>query len=139
MAQRINEIMTSDPVTVAPQTTIAEVAHVMEEEHIGEVLITDEDHLRGVVTDRDLVVRGMAHARDINDTTAQDLASSDLVTCAAQDPVDEAVRLMREHTVRRLPVIQDDVLVGTVSLGDLAVEKDRESVLAAISAAEPNA
>jgi CBS domain-containing protein len=139
MPQHINEIMTADPVTVTPQTPIAEVAHVMEEEHIGEVLITDDDHLRGVVTDRDLVVRGMAHARDINDTTAQDLCSSDIVTVEAQDPVDEAVRLMREHTVRRLPVLQDDVLVGVVSISDLAVERDRESVLGTISAAEPNA
>lgn len=138
MAQYINEIMTADPVTVTPDTAIAEVARLMRDEDIGEVLISEEDHLRGVVTDRDLVVRAMADDRDTNATSAQDVCSADLITCAPGSEIDEAVRLMREHAIRRLPIVDGDQLVGTVSIGDLAVERDRTSALADVSAAEPN-
>ncbi|MGK5448891.1 CBS domain-containing protein [Streptomyces radiopugnans] len=138
MAQQVSEIMTADPTTVTPRTPIVEVARLMREEDIGEVLVAEEDHLRGLVTDRDLVVRAMADARDINATTAREVCSSDLVTCAPDDEVGEAVRLMREHALRRLPVVHQDVLVGVVSIGDIAVGQDRDSALADISAAEPN-
>ncbi|SEQ10997.1 CBS domain-containing protein [Streptomyces radiopugnans] len=138
MAQQVSEIMTADPTTVTPRTPIVEVARLMREEDIGEVLVAEEDHLRGLVTDRDLVVRAMADARDINATAAQEVCSSDLVTCTPDDEVGEAVRLMREHALRRLPVVHQDVLVGVVSIGDIAVGQDRDSALADISAAEPN-
>jgi CBS domain-containing protein len=138
MAQHIDEIMTADPITVTPQTPIAEVARLMRDEDFGEVLVSEEDHLRGVVTDRDLVVRAMAEARDPNSTSAQDVCSADMVTCSLDAEVDEAVRLMREHSVRRLPIMDGDQLVGTVSMGDIALERDPGSALSDISAAEPN-
>ncbi|MEU2603525.1 CBS domain-containing protein [Streptomyces albus] len=138
MAQHISEIMTADPITVEPRTTLSEVARLMRDEDFGEVLISDQDQLRGVVTDRDLVVRAMADARDVNSTYAQDVCSSDVVTCAPDAEIDEAVRLMRENAVRRLPVVDGDELVGTVTIGDLALERDPHSALADVSAAEPN-
>jgi CBS domain-containing protein len=138
MAQHIDEIMTADPITVTPQTPIAEVARLMRDEDFGEVLVSEEDHLRGVVTDRDLVVRAMAEARDPDSTSAQDVCSADMVTCSLDAEVDEAVRLMREHSVRRLPIMDGDQLVGTVSMGDIALERDPGSALSDISAAEPN-
>lgn len=138
MAQHIDEIMTADPITVTPQTPIAEVARLMRDEDFGEVLVSEEDRLRGVVTDRDLVVRAMADARDANSTSAQDVCSADLVTCSPDAEIDEAVRLMREHSVRRLPIMDGDQLVGTVSMGDIALERDPGSALSDVSAAEPN-
>jgi CBS domain-containing protein len=138
MAQHIDEIMTADPITVTPQTPIAEVARLMRDEDFGEVLVSEEDHLRGVVTDRDLVVRAMAEARDPDSTSAQDVCSADMVTCSLDAEVDEAVRLMREHSVRRLPIMDGDQLVGTVSMGDIALERDPGSALSDVSAAEPN-
>ncbi|MTE21870.1 CBS domain-containing protein [Streptomyces sp. TRM43335] len=138
MAQQVNEIMTADPTTVTPQTPIVEVARLMKEEDIGEVLVAEEDRLRGLVTDRDLVVRAMAEARDVEATAAQDVCSADLVTCSPNDDVSEAVRLMREHALRRLPVLDGEELVGVVSIGDLAVDRDPSSALSDISATEPN-
>lgn len=139
MAQLVNEIMTADPVTVRPKTPIAEVARLMREDDIGDVLVVaDGGRLHGLVTDRDLVIRAMAETRDPNSTPVQDVCSTDMITCAPQDNLDEAARLMRDYALRRLPVLADGQLVGTVSLGDLAIEKDRESALADISAAEPN-
>ncbi|GAA2445924.1 CBS domain-containing protein [Streptomyces macrosporus] len=138
MAQQISEIMTADPTTVTPQTPIVEVARLMREEDIGDVLVAEGDRLRGLVTDRDLVVRAMADARDVEATPVQDVYSTDLVTCSPDDDIEEAVRLMREHALRRLPVLHGEALVGVVSLGDLAVERDRGSALGDISATEPN-
>ncbi|KUO14993.1 CBS domain-containing protein [Streptomyces dysideae] len=138
MAQRVAEIMTPDPVTVSEKTPVAEVARLMREKNIGDVIITEAEHVRGLVTDRDLVVRAIAEHRDPDSTTVGEVCSSDLVTCSPQDRIDQAVQLMREHTLRRLPVVEGDRVVGALSLGDLAVERDPRSVLSDISAAEPN-
>jgi CBS domain-containing protein len=138
MAQQVREIMTSDPVTVAERTPLTEVARLMRERDIGDVIVAEADDVRGLVTDRDLVVRALAEHRDPDSTTVGEVCSHDLVTCSPQDRIDEAVRLMREHALRRLPVVENGHLVGTLSLGDLAVERDPESTLSDISAAEPN-
>lgn len=138
MARHIRDIMTPDPFTVAPQTPIAEVSRLMREHDIGDVLVADDGRLQGTVTDRDLVVRAIADARDPGSTPAQDVCSAELISCAPDDEIAEAVRLMREHYVRRLPVVDNGKLVGTVSIGDLAIERDRDSALADISAAAPN-
>jgi CBS domain-containing protein len=138
MAQRVAEIMTPDPVTVSEKTPVAEVARLMRERNIGDVIITEADHVRGLVTDRDLVVRAIAEHRDPDSTTVGEVCSSDLVTCTPQDRIDQAVQLMREHHLRRLPVVEGDRVVGALSLGDLAVERDPRSVLSDISTAEPN-
>ncbi|MFI9584718.1 CBS domain-containing protein [Streptomyces sp. NPDC052236] len=138
MAQRVREIMTSAPVAVGRLTAVSEVAHRMRDENIGAVLVTDGEKLCGLVTDRDLVVRIMAEGKDSGDTTVQDACSDDLVTVTPDDEVDRAIQLMREHSLRRLPVVEGSAPVGIVSLGDLAIERDPSSALGDISAAEPN-
>ncbi|GGI94031.1 CBS domain-containing protein [Streptomyces brasiliensis] len=138
MTRQIREIMTPDPVTVTEQAPIIEAAQLMRERGIGDVIVTESGHLRGVVTDRDLVIRALADQRSPTLTTVGQVCSRDLVTCSPQDAVDDAVRLMREHALRRLPVIEGDEVVGTVSLGDLAIDRDPHSALADISFAEPN-
>lgn len=139
MAQQVREIMTSTPVTVGALTAVSEVAHRMRDEDIGAVLVTEGDQLRGLVTDRDLVVRVLAEGRDPGETTVQDACSPDLVTVAPDDDVDRAIQLMSEHSLRRLPVVEGTAAVGIVSLGDLAIERDPTSALGDISAAAPNA
>jgi CBS domain-containing protein len=138
MTQRVREIMTSAPVAVGRLTAVSEVAHRMRDENIGTVLVTDGEQLRGLVTDRDLVVRIMAEGKDPGDTTVQDACSDDLVTVTPDDEVDRAIQLMREHSLRRLPVVEGSEAVGIVSLGDLAIERDPSSALGDISAAGPN-
>jgi CBS domain-containing protein len=138
MAQQVREIMTSAPVTVGALTAVSEVAQRMRDEDIGAVLVTEGDQLRGLVTDRDLVVRVIAERKDPADTTVRDALSSDLVTVTPDDEVTRAVELMREHSLRRLPVVEGKTPVGIVSLGDLAIERDPSSALGDISAAHPN-
>ncbi|MEU9163400.1 CBS domain-containing protein [Streptomyces sp. NPDC048424] len=136
--RRVHEVMTKNPVAVEKTTSLAEVARVMRDADIGDVLVVDEGRLRGILTDRDLVVRAMAENRDPAETTVQAVCSSTPVTVRPDDGVDHAVDLMRRNALRRLPVeTEDGDLVGVVTLGDLAVEQDPGSALAAISAAEP--
>ncbi|GAA2442248.1 CBS domain-containing protein [Streptomyces glaucus] len=140
MAQYVRDIMTSDPVTVEPQTSVAEVARIMRDRDLGAVLVTDGDELRGLVTDRDLVVRLLPEGSDPKQTTVVGACSEDLVTVRPDEDLDHAVELMREHAVRRIPVVDEERHpVGIVSLGDMAMERDPGSALGDISVAKPNA
>ncbi|MFI8192552.1 CBS domain-containing protein [Streptomyces sp. NPDC085946] len=139
MTQHVRDIMTSDLVTVEPQTSVAQVARIMRDQDLGAVLVTDGDDLRGLVTDRDLVVRSLCEGGDPEQTTVAGACSDDLVTVTPDEDLDQAVRLMREHSVRRIPVVDEEHhAVGIVSLGDLAMERDPDSALGDISVARPN-
>ncbi|MFI8101005.1 CBS domain-containing protein [Streptomyces sp. NPDC086023] len=138
MSQLIHEVMTERPVTVAPQVSLSEAARKMRDADIGDVLVVDDGMLRGILTDRDLVVRAMAEDRDPATTDVQTVCSGEPVTVGPDDGIDRAVALMREHALRRLPVTDDGKLVGIVSIGDLALDKDPSSALADISSAEAN-
>ncbi|HEX6681710.1 MAG TPA: CBS domain-containing protein [Candidatus Limnocylindrales bacterium] len=138
MAKTISEVMTADPVCLTENATVAEAARQMRDYDIGDVLVTDDRGLRGVITDRDIVIRAIATNRDPNMTTVSDILSADPICLAPQDSVSKAVDLMRRHALRRLPVCEGERLVGIVSIGDLAIEQDSRSALADISAAPAN-
>lgn len=107
MTQHVSDIMTSAPVTVEPQTSVTAVARLMRDQDLGAVLVTDGDELRGLVTDRDLVVRALAEGGDPEQTTVVSACSEDLVTVGPEDDLDHAITLMREHAVRRIPVVEE--------------------------------
>lgn len=139
MTQQIKDVMTKPVHSVRRDATLRAVARAMKEHKIGAVLITQaDDSLLGLVTDRDLVVRGMASDRDIDRTPVAEICSTPPVKLDITATVDDAVRLMRERSVRRIPVVADGKPVGIVSIGDLARAKDPNSLLAQISAAPPN-
>ncbi len=138
MAQVVREVMTGDPVCLDSDVTLSDAARQMRERDIGDVLLIEHERISGVLTDRDLVVRGVAEGRDPRGTTAGEIASQQLVTVAPDETVGRAVELMREYAVRRLPVCDDGQPVGVVSIGDLAVEQDPLSALADISATPAN-
>ncbi len=137
VADRVADIMTPAPVGVYCTQTIGETARVMRDTQIGAVLVVDDGQLSGMVTDRDLVVRGLAEGMDPEDPVGP-VCSGDLVGVAADAGVGQAEQLMREHAVRRLPVISEGQVVGIVSLGDIAVSSPQDSPLAAVSAAPAN-
>ena len=136
--QTVRDVMTKDPVTVPPTATLMQAAQAMSARDIGDVLVVEKGKIRSVLTDRDIVVRAVAEGRDPTQTPVSEAASMASVTVGPDEPVEQAVRLMREHKVRRLPVVEHDRVVGVVSLGDLAAERDPDSVLADISEAPPN-
>jgi CBS domain-containing protein len=101
-------------------------------------VVLDDGKVCGIVTDRDIVVRGIADGRDPRSTTVGDVCSRDLTTVAPDDQIAAAVRLLRDKAIRRLPVVEAGRAVGILSIGDVAIEQERDSPLAAVSAAPPN-
>jgi len=139
MAQTIDQVMTTDPLTVDEGAPVSDAAQIMRDHNIGDVIVMRPDGSAcGIVTDRDLTLRVIAAGHDPRAMKVQDVCNHQLDSVSSGDPVDAAVKLMREHAIRRLPVIDDGHLVGVVSLGDLAMERDPESALADISEAPPN-
>jgi CBS domain-containing protein len=134
---KVRDIMTTAPVGVYYSQTIGETARIMRDTHVGAVLVVNEGALSGVVTDRDLVLRGLAEGEG-PDSPVGPLCSGDLIGVAADADVYQAEQLMREHAVRRLPVIDEGQVVGIVSIGDVALSADEDSPLAAVSRAQPN-
>jgi CBS domain-containing protein len=102
-------------------------------------VVQDGDSTVGILTDRDITLRAIADGRDPSRTRVGEICTSDPTTLNPEDGVGDAIELMREKDVRRLPVVDGGgAPVGILSIGDLAIERDRESVLADISAAAPN-
>jgi CBS domain-containing protein len=137
MQQKIANVMTLAPVTVPLTAPIRAAAALMRDAQVGDVLVVDGERLIGIVTDRDLVVRGLAEGADPDIVSVAEVATASPVTVGPQDDPAEAVALMRRHGVRRVPVVEEGVAVGVVSIGDLAQDRDGTSVLAAISAQAP--
>jgi CBS domain-containing protein len=121
MGKSVREVMTENPRTVAPDASVAEAARVMKEEDVGSVPVVEGDRLIGTLTDRDIVVRVIAEGRDPQSTKVREVASTDLVTIDPQQDLDEALRLMARHQIRRVPVVEEDGrLVGIVAQADAA-------------------
>jgi signal-transduction protein with cAMP-binding, CBS, and nucleotidyltransferase domain len=137
MATTINEVMTHDPITVEANTPIAQVARKMREGDTGAILVTEGNGLAGIVTDRDIVVRAIADGRD-PETPIGEIATRDARTVTPDQSLDDAIAIMRDDDVRRVPVCQDGRPVGIVSIGDIALERDPDSALADISAGKSN-
>ncbi|WFE61972.1 CBS domain-containing protein [Micromonospora sp. WMMD714] len=134
----VGEFMTTRLVTMDGDATLTAAAQEMRNSAIGDVVVTNGDDVVGIVTDRDITVRGVAENRDPDRTRLGEITSRDVITVSQHDDAVAAADLMRTYAVRRLPVIDDGRLVGLVSMGDLAVEREPQSVLADISADEPN-
>ena len=138
MADSVRDVMTSDPKTVDAGDNVEDAAKIMAEADIGAVVVIDDDKVAGIVTDRDIVVRVVAAGENPSKTDVSDAASGGADTIEADASIDDAVKLMREKDIRRLPVVEDDKPIGIVSLGDIAKEQDADSALGDISSAEPN-
>ena len=138
MPQTVNQVMTADPRAVSPSDTLQEAARQMREGDVGVLVVVDGGKVSGIVTDRDIVVRAVADGRDPAGATVGEVSRDTVITVTPDQSASEAARVMREHDVRRLVVVQDSRPIGIVSIGDLAVALDDESALADISAASPN-
>jgi CBS domain-containing protein len=138
MAEYLRDIMTQKPLTLQTSDTITAAARTMRDGNIGDVVVLENGQVRGILTDRDIVVRALAAGLDPSRTTVGEVCSRELTTLSPMDSIAAAVSVMRDKAIRRLPVVEDGRPVGIVSLGDLAVERDPDSALGGISAAPPN-
>ncbi len=136
----IFDVMTKDIQAVTPETTVSQAAQMMSEGDVGGLIVNNPDGtICGIVTDRDIVVRAIARGRDPDTTSVEAICSKDPVCLRPNDTIDHAVKTMVDVAVRRIPVLEDGAVVGIVSLGDLAIARQPNSALGAISAAAPQA
>jgi CBS domain-containing protein len=129
--------MTAAPETVTPDTTIRDAAATMERADVGNLLVVENEQLRGIVTDRDIAVRAVGRGLDPS-VTVRDVQTPSTVSVSPTATVAEAVAVMRDNDVRRVPVVEAGRPIGIVSLGDLAVSREPKSLLADITSAPPN-
>ncbi len=119
----VREVMSDRVIRVELDTGVREIAEVMRNGDVGSVPVVANDKLVGMVTDRDIVIRGVAGADDLANVTAKDVMSFNLMYCYDDDTVEDALRIMAMQQIRRLPVVtRDKRLSGIVSLGDLSQE-----------------
>jgi CBS domain-containing protein len=138
MSLTVSEVMQPHPICLPGITSLTAAAVAMRDIGIGDVIVEEDGRVAGIVTDRDITVRVVAEAADPNLTALSDICSREITAVAPDDTVEEAAALMSEQALRRLPVIEGDRPVGIVTLGDIALEREASSVLAAISAAPAN-
>jgi CBS domain-containing protein len=128
MAKSVRDAMTQNPRSLSPSDTVTDAARALKDEDVGSAPIVEGDRLVGILTDRDIVTRVVAEGRDPSSTSVRDVASSELVTAEATSDLDEALRLMAQHQVRRLPVVEQGRLVGILAQADVAEQSgDKET------------
>ena len=135
---RVSEAMTREVRIASPGQSIRDVAKIMADIDAGAVPVGENDRLVGMITDRDIAIRAVAEGKG-PDTPVREVMSTEVKYVFDDEDLEHVAKNMGDIQVRRLPVVnRDKRLVGIVSLGDLAIERDEESALADISAAEPN-
>jgi CBS domain-containing protein len=133
MDAKVRDVMTPGPIGVDYDQSVGEAACAMRDWGVGAILVVSNGSLYGLVTDRDLVVRAVAEERGADEPVGP-LSSANLIGVEADADVHEAMRLMRQHGVRRLPVLEDGQVAGIVSPGDLAMQDEPDLAFAQLSA-----
>jgi CBS domain-containing protein len=127
---KIKDIMNHEVAYVSPETTVTQAAQLMQKHDVGSIPVCQGEHLIGIVTDRDIVVRNIAHGRDPHSTPVRDVMTSQVRMVNADMDLHQAAEIMAKSQVRRLPVVDKDRIVGIVSLGDLATQAKTDVELA---------
>ena len=135
---RVSDVRSPDVVSVQLRDTLADAARAMREHNIGDVIVLNGDQLFGIVTDRDIVIRGIAEGCRASVTEIKDIASKHVTSISPEDYVDDAMQTMKNEAIRLLPVVENGKVIGVISLGDVVLQEEPETVAADISAAPPN-
>src|SRR5712691_3959109 len=136
--ESVRDVMTPLPRALETSASVMDAAEIMRDNDIGDVVVLEDRQLYGILTDRDIVVRVLAERSDPANITVGQVCSRELTTILPTASVGDAVRLFREKAIRRLPVVEEGEVLGIVSMGDIAVARDRKSALGDVSAAPPN-
>lgn len=116
----VKELMSPQPVFCTPETSLHDVARLMKENDCGAIPVCEGQHVVGIVTDRDIVTRAVAGDADSQKLAASEVMTRNLMLVRDDDPIERALQIMESEQVRRLPVVQGPVLVGVLSMTDLA-------------------
>jgi CBS domain-containing protein len=124
------DVMTRPLATCAPETSVTDVAAIMRDRDIGDVLIVEAGKLRGIVTDRDLALQALTGQDDPRQTPIHKYMSTKVITGESTWSLEQVSKIMAQHQIRRLPIVQDGLVVGIVSLGDVALKSDQQGAVA---------
>lgn len=124
---KIGDIMTRDVRTIDRNSTVEQAARMMKELNVGSIPVTENGNVIGIITDRDVVLRNVADGRTAADTRVEEVMSKTVVTATPDMDVHRAADLMAQNQIRRLPIVENDRMVGIVSIGDLAVRNIYEN------------
>jgi CBS domain-containing protein len=138
MAKTVRDVMTKNPVALSADSSVMDAAKAMSDHHIGTVVVMEMDMPSGIVTDRDITVRAVATGKDPSKTKLADISSQSLAAVRPDQTVDDVIKMMKSHDVKRVVVMSESKLEGIVSLGDLARSNIDGDVEDDISRAEPN-
>ena len=127
MAKSVRDAMTADPRSIGASASVVEAARLMREQHIGSLPVTEDERVVGMITDRDITTRVVAESAVPETTSVEDVYSRDLISVEPNSDLDEALRLMARHQVRRLPVVENDRLVGMVAQADIALKESERT------------
>lgn len=119
---RVKDIMTKDVAYINPNGTVIEAAQLMQKHNVGVIPVCDKSGVIGIVTDRDIVVRNIAHGRNPQDTPVKDVMTSQVTTVSPDTDVNLITDIMSKNQIRRIPVVENNMLVGIVALGDMATD-----------------
>lgn len=122
---KVKDCMCNEVSCVKPETTLKDVAKMMQENHVGCIPVCDQKNsIVGLVTDRDLVLRGIACNKDTNTTPVSEIMTTKVYTVAPDVDVTEASKIMCDCQVKRIPVLENEIIVGIITLGDLANNRE---------------
>lgn len=118
--RKVSEIMTKNVAYVNPDTTVTEAAQLMQKHNVGSIPVCDETGVLGIVTDRDIVVRNVAHGTDPHTMPVKNVMTTEVTSATPDMSAEQVTNIMSQHQIRRLPVVENNRLVGMVALGDMA-------------------
>jgi len=119
---KVKDIMTKNVACVNPESKVVEAAQLMQKHNVGSIPVVDRSGIVGIVTDRDIIVRNIAHGKNPSDTPVRDVMTGQVITATPDMEVDEITKLMSEKQIRRVPVVENNMVVGMLALGDLATD-----------------
>lgn len=132
---KVRDIMSKNVAYVNPMSNVVEAAQLMQKHNVGSIPVCDQNGIQGILTDRDIIVRNIAHGKNPYETQVKDVMTSSVSTVTPDMEVEDAARIMAEQQVRRLPVVENNMVIGMISLGDFATNS-RTDVEAAEALAE---
>ena len=124
---KVKDIMTKSVAYINPDSTVTEAAQLMQKHNVGSIPVCDQSGLIGMVTDRDIVVRNVAHGKDPHTTPVKNVMTSQVTTVSPDMDLSQVSDIMSKNQIRRIPVVENKMLVGIVALGDLATDQRFET------------
>ena len=120
---KVKDIMTKSVAYINPEASVTEAAQLMQKHNVGSIPVCDKNGVIGLVTDRDIVVRNVAHGTDPHSTPVKNVMTSQVTTVSPEMDAEQVSGIMSKNQIRRIPVVDNNMLVGIVALGDLATDK----------------